>query len=101
FGVVTLAAAAAATLSVSALPAQSVDDDDAGGPASALNIPSNLTIFGDADPTIRKATAIVNSTIITDTDVDQRLALVVAANGGKVPEEEKQRLKMQVLRNLI
>ncbi len=29
-----------------------------------------------ADPNVRKATAIVNGEVITETDVDQRLALV-------------------------
>ncbi|HWL46403.1 MAG TPA: peptidylprolyl isomerase [Sphingomonadaceae bacterium] len=73
----------------------------ADGPSSGLNLPSDLTIFGNSDPTVHKATAIVNGAIITDTDVDQRLALVVAANGGKVEEDERNRLKLQVLRNLI
>src|SRR5690606_34935121 len=48
-----------------------------------------------------KATAIVNGRIITGTDVDQRLALIITANGGKVSDEEKERLRVQVLRNLI
>src|SRR3546814_4034929 len=50
---------------------------------------------------VRKATAIVNGRIITGTDVDQRLALIITANGGKVSDEEKERLRVQVLRNLI
>ena len=73
------------------------DDDVAGG----LNIPKDITIFGNKDPNVRTATAIVNGTIITQTDVEQRLALVVAANGGRLPDEEKERLRLQVLRNLI
>ena len=44
---------------------------------------------------------IVNGEIITGTDVDQRVALVINASGGKIGDEEKQRLKMQVLRNLM
>lgn len=73
------------------------DDEVSGG----LNIPKDVTVFGNKDPNVRTATAIVNGTIITQTDVDQRLALVVAANGGKLPDEEKDRLRLQVLRNLI
>lgn len=69
--------------------------------ANNLNIPGNVTLFGKSDPNIRKATAIVNGEIITGTDVDQRLALIITANGGKVAEEEKERLRLQVLRNLI
>lgn len=60
-----------------------------------------LLVLGDAEPNVRKATAIVNGDIITDTDVDQRLNLVLAANQNRVSEEERQVLKVQVLRNLI
>ncbi|MCS6986694.1 MAG: SurA N-terminal domain-containing protein [Sphingomonadaceae bacterium] len=60
-----------------------------------------LTVIGRAEPNVRKATAIVNGDIITDTDVDQRLALVLAANRNRVSEEEREILRLQVLRNLI
>ncbi len=53
------------------------------------------------DPNVRKATAIVNGDVITDTDVAQRLNLVLAANQIKVGEDERMRLRLQVLRNLI
>ena len=80
--------------------AQTVDD---GGDLASqqLNLPKDLTLFGKSDPNVRKATAIVNGRIITGTDVDQRLALIITANGGKVSDEEKERLRVQVLRNLI
>ncbi|MBH1991747.1 MAG: peptidylprolyl isomerase, partial [Sphingomonadaceae bacterium] len=80
--------------------AQTVDD---GGDVASqqLNLPKDMTIFGKSDPNVRKATAIVNGRIITGTDVDQRLALIITANGGKVEAEEKERLRVQVLRNLI
>ena len=48
-----------------------------------------------------KATAIINGEIITQTDVDQRLALLAIANNGQIPESEIDRLRQQVLRNLI
>lgn len=67
----------------------------------SIAIPDTITIFGKNDPNVRRATAVVNGDIITGTDVDQRLALIVAANDTKVPAEELQRLRMQVLRNLI
>ena len=44
---------------------------------------------------------VINGDVITGTDVDQRLALIITANGGKVSAEEKERLRVQVLRNLI
>lgn len=94
----TAVAAMAVTIAAPIL-SQTVPDDE--NPNNQLDLPKDLTIFGQSDPNVRKATAIVNGSIITATDVDQRLALVVAANGGKVPDEEKERLRLQVLRNLI
>lgn len=70
-------------------------------PPTNLNLPANPTIFGPQDPNVRKATAIINGEVITGTDVDHRLALVVAANQGQVPPDELERLRMQVVRNLI
>tara|TARA_R110002049_G_scaffold4633_2_gene33043 strand:- start:2437 stop:3837 length:1401 start_codon:yes stop_codon:yes gene_type:complete len=84
-----------------ASPSVSQTVADASLPQAGLDIPDELTIFGENDPNVRRATAIVNGDIITGTDVSQRLALIVAANGGEVAEEEKQRLRLQVLRNLI
>ncbi len=82
--------------------AMAQDADDAPPPSSdALNLPSDMTIFGTNDPTLHKATAIVNGAIVTDTDVDSRLQLVLLANGGKIEDAERDRLKLQVLRNLI
>ncbi len=74
---------------------------DAGGSAGGLNLPTNPEFFAKNDPNLRKATVVVNGEIVTGTDVDQRVALIVNASGGKVSDEEKQRLKMQVLRNLM
>jgi peptidyl-prolyl cis-trans isomerase SurA len=68
--------------------------------AAALNLP-DLTIMGTVDPNVRKATAIVNGDIITDTDVDHRLGLVLIANGGRIAADEREVLRLQVLRNLI
>jgi peptidyl-prolyl cis-trans isomerase SurA len=74
----------------------------AGAPRQGnLNIPANPNFLG-GDPAVRKATAIVNGDIITGTDVDQRMALVLIANGAtSIPPEELQRLREQVLRNLV
>nr|WP_319641335.1 peptidylprolyl isomerase [Novosphingobium sp. JCM 18896] len=91
-----------------AAPAQQIDpagpSNPAGEPSDAqgtISIPEGVTIFGKNDPNMRRATALVNGDIITGTDVDQRLALILAANEGKISDEEKERLRMQVLRNLI
>ncbi len=66
-----------------------------------LSLPENPQIFGKLDANHRSATVIINGEVITGTDVDQRVALVVAASGGKVAPEELERLRLQVLRNLM
>ncbi len=93
----------AAMLAMAALPnAQAQTVPDEGDVAETrLNIPDQLTIFGQNDPNVRRATAVVNGDIITGTDVDHRLALILAANEAPVSAEEQQRLRLQVLRNLI
>ncbi|HEX8384389.1 MAG TPA: peptidylprolyl isomerase [Sphingomonas sp.] len=75
--------------------------DDSVPSTGGLDIPSNLQIFGKVDPNVRKATAIVNEAVITGTDVDQRVALIGAANNVKIEDAERDRLKLQVLRQLI
>jgi peptidyl-prolyl cis-trans isomerase SurA len=70
-------------------------------PQGEISIPDDVKIFGNDNPNMRRATAVVNGDVITGTDVDQRLALIVAANQGKIDEEELKRLRLQVLRNLI
>ena len=79
--------------------AQTVPDTTV--PDTGLNIPSNLQIFGKVDPNVRKPTAIVNGAVITGTDVDQRMALIVAANQFKLKPEEEDQLRLTVLRGLI
>ncbi|MFM2099121.1 MAG: hypothetical protein RLZZ366_660 [Pseudomonadota bacterium] len=96
---VALALLSASVLSATAF-SQTVSDGGA-VPNTGLNLPSTLTTFGTVTPTLRKATAIVNGEIITGTDVDQRLALIQVANGGKIAADETERLRVQVLRNLI
>ncbi|MEO0032458.1 MAG: hypothetical protein RIS94_2216 [Pseudomonadota bacterium] len=95
-----LAATALSPLALGALHAQATDPVE---PAQqgALNLPANPVIFGKNDPNVRRATAVVNGEIVTGTDVEQRLALIINANGGKVSPEEVDRLRLQVLRNLI
>ncbi|MFM9977637.1 MAG: peptidylprolyl isomerase [Sphingomonadaceae bacterium] len=68
---------------------------------TGLNLPSVLTTFGKVDPNLRKATAIVNGDIVTGTDIDHRLALIAIANGGRIADEERERLRLQIVRNLI
>ncbi|WP_167954348.1 peptidylprolyl isomerase [Sphingomonas jejuensis] len=68
---------------------------------AALDIPADVVLFGN-DTAVRKPTAVINGEIITRSDVDHRLALTLLANQGQqIPQEEIERLRLQVLRNLI
>ncbi len=69
--------------------------------ASALRLPDQMQVFGSPIPSVVKATAIINGDVITQTDIDQRLAWLAIANGQPIPTEELERLREQVLRNLI
>ncbi|GGZ91512.1 peptidylprolyl isomerase [Novosphingobium arvoryzae] len=92
---------AVAALGVSAIALTGAAIAQDGGAAGGLILPDNPAFFAKNDPNHRKATVIVNGEIITGTDVDQRVALIVNASGGKVSDEELGRLKLQVLRNLM
>jgi peptidyl-prolyl cis-trans isomerase SurA len=98
-GITLMLAAGGAAVGQQAEPAtvpdQSVPEN------TGLNIPQNLQIFGKVDPNVRKATAIVNDNVITGTDVDQRVGMIKAANNVTLSPEEADRLKLQVLRQLI
>jgi peptidyl-prolyl cis-trans isomerase SurA len=99
-----IAGAAMAVGLASAALAQETDqpgDQPEVNSSQSLKLPQNPQVFGNAMPSVVKATAIVNGDVITQTDIDQRLALLVIANGSQIPAEEVQRLREQVLRNLI
>ena len=67
-----------------------------------LNLPANITMMGEQNPNVRTATAKVNGYVITGTDINQRVALVLDANqGAEISEEELQNLRRQVLRSLM
>jgi peptidyl-prolyl cis-trans isomerase SurA len=97
------ATAAIVLVTGSSAIAQQSDDSANAAPdsTSALKLPENPQVFGTPMPSVVKATAIINGDVITQTDVDQRLALLAIANGGKIPDDEAERLRQQVLRNLI
>lgn len=70
--------------------------------SDAFNLPEDISFVAEPqDPNVRRATARVNGNIITGTDVDHRVALILSAQETQLPEEEIQRLRLQVLRNLI
>lgn len=69
--------------------------------SQSLRLPQNPQLFGQTMPSVVKATAIINGDVITQSDVDQRLSLLAIANEGQIPADEIDRLRQQVLRNLI
>lgn len=95
----SIAAVLATATALTPLVAQTVADDST--PAARLDIPEGQQLFGKNDPNLRRATAQVNGEIITGTDIDHRLALIVAANSNKLPDEEVARFRAQILTNLI
>jgi peptidyl-prolyl cis-trans isomerase SurA len=93
-----MAAAGASPLAFMPASAQEQSEAPENDP---LGLPANVALLAHNDPSVRKATAIVNGAIITDTDVDQRLGLVLAASNQAISPEERARLRLQVLSNLI
>lgn len=96
--------ASAALLLAAATGAAAQQADDSNQPAPAhdvLNLPENPEIFGNAVPSVVKATALVNGDVITQTDVDHRLAFLAIASGQPVPPDQVDALRQQVLSNLI
>ncbi|RXZ65645.1 peptidylprolyl isomerase [Pelagerythrobacter rhizovicinus] len=69
--------------------------------ANPLNIPEDAAFLGEGDPNVRTATAVVNGSVITGTDIEQRVALLLGASGNELSPEQLQAARMQILRNLI
>ncbi|WP_445948246.1 SurA N-terminal domain-containing protein, partial [Sphingorhabdus sp.] len=93
---------AAVLISATALtPLNAQSTPDSEGNDANLIAADGQQLFGKNDPNVRRATAQVNSEIITGTDMDHRLALIVAANENKLPPEELARFRAQILTNLI
>lgn len=90
-----------AALSLAVTPVVAAAQAAGAGSSTPLDLPAEVSILGPNNPNVRKPTAQVNGVPITGTDVDQRLALIVAASRGQLPPEERERLRTQVLRNLI
>jgi peptidyl-prolyl cis-trans isomerase SurA len=97
-----LLAAALITITAAAQPGggQGAAQPVPAGPR--LDIPTEINFVPTRTaPTVARATAIVNDEIITRSDIDQRMALFLASQKVDVPPEELERLRAQVLRNLI
>jgi peptidyl-prolyl cis-trans isomerase SurA len=70
-------------------------------PQGQLDLPGNIQFVGKQEPGVRKATAVVNGEVITGSDIDHRLALVIASSQARISPEEIERVRAQILRNLI
>ena len=82
FGAFAAVAMAALPVAAQAQQAQQAQDqaEEAEAADGPLGIPANVVMFEQQDPNVRTATAKVNGAVITGTDVDQRVALVLAAS---------------------
>ena len=64
------------------------DQEPAAAPSAPgkrpLDLPENPQLFGTTLPSVVKATALVNGEVITQSDIDQRLALLAISNGGAI-----------------
>ena len=97
-----LSAIALLASSATIVPASAQSGADAAlPPPNAFGLPNDVTLFGEGNPNERSATAKVNGYVITGTDIEQRVKLITNANEADVSAEELQRLRAQVLRNLI
>jgi peptidyl-prolyl cis-trans isomerase SurA len=96
---ISVAAALLATCFWAPINAQTVADDTV--PEALLDIPGGQQLFAVNNPNVRRATAIVNGEIITGTDIDHRLALILEANKNPITPAEVQRLRGQIVTNLI
>ena len=99
-----LGAAMGLALAPVAAQAQSVaaqSGDEAAQAANPLGLPDEPNLMAQPNPNLRTATAVVNGYVITGTDLDQRLALLLNASDQEIAPEEMARVRAQVLRNLI
>ncbi len=96
----TITIAAALSLTI-ALPTSAQTVQDENDVEAGLELPNGQKFFGKVDPNTRRATAIVNGEILTGTDVEHRLSLLLAIQNASPSEAEKEQLRPQILANLI
>ena len=90
---------AAIVLAVPLLSAVAAAQSGQGSPG--LEFPEDLRFVGKQEPGVRKATAIVNGDVVTETDIDHRLALLLDSSQAVLPPDQVQLARAQVLRGLI
>jgi parvulin-like peptidyl-prolyl isomerase len=98
------AAQAGAAVLAAASVALSASAQTGGGSASPVVEPgqtANPQSVGKPDPNVRKPVAIVNGVVITDSDVEQRMAMVMTLNRLQLTVQQRDELRQQVLQRLI
>lgn len=96
-----LAGAGIAALATMAIAQTAPGQDGAKSANAGLDFPADVEIFGKVDPNVRKPTAIVNDYVLTGTEVDHRVALVTGMQKLTLKPEEREQLKLAMLRQLI
>ncbi len=92
--------AASSLLAAPFTPVLAQVDDEA--PSVQLNLPNSQPLGPQRASNVRRATAIVNGEVITGSDVDERLALLLNTGEATVlSPEQKELAQRQVLSNLI
>ncbi|MEQ7872613.1 peptidylprolyl isomerase [Sphingomonas sp. ASV193] len=69
--------------------------------AAGLALPEAPKLFGTPLPSVVKASVLVNGEVITQSDIDQRVALQQMANGQTLSPDQLEQLRQQVLSNLV
>ena len=82
---------------LAALATGAFAQDSVGG----LRLPQNIKVYGTPLPQVVKATVLVNGEVITQTDINQRVALLAMSSPQEIAPDEMERVKQQVLSNLV
>ena len=95
-------AAAAALLAGSAMAAAAIQQEQPAPNSSAsLRLPNEVVVYGAPLKPVVKASVLINGEVITQTDVDQRVAMLLSGDDRNLSAEDMERFRNQVLGNLI
>lgn len=98
-------AAAAALLAASAAAAavaqQSQPEPPTRNSSASLRLPQELVVYGAPIKPVVKASVLINGEVITQTDVDQRVAMLLSGEQRRPEGDDLERFRNQVLGSLI
>ena len=96
---------ATALLAGSAVAAAAVQQAQPAQPttnsSTSLRLPQELVVYGAPIKPVVKASVLINGEVITQTDVDQRIGMMLSGAETRPSDEEMERLRNQTLANLI